>query len=408
MCIYYRRQVHIYITMDKYCGDDVENPGGSKKQAGVHVCSMCNYTTGYKNDYARHLLSNKHKKREQEKARENPEKFGCDICQYYTTNKYLYNKHTSSTRHKTKVYDREHQIDQNQCEGCRRVYSSRKNLWRHKRRCPKTTSKEETEADGIETTYSEESEYDNENDNVYDSVEEFSDDPNSDDDSDKNKRKRGQKPVVTPELLFEILKQNKELQTLLLEQQKYVVNNVGNTTINTNSNNTTNKTFSIQFFLNEHCKNAIDIKDFVNSLDYSTKNLEETMKLGYVGGISKMMTDKIRVTPVEQRPLHCCDEKREKLYIKNNGEWITGIDSREMLHSIIADIANNNYRTFQQWVRENPSCMTLDTPAYEKYMTIYQGVIGSRTDEEEIKHVKRILNNIIENIVIEKDRFLQP
>jgi hypothetical protein len=395
--------------MEKEYADDAENPGGLKKQAGLHFCSMCNYTTGYKNDYARHLLSNKHKKREQDRICENKEKFGCDICQYYTTNKYLYNKHATSTRHKTKVYDSEHKIEQNQCEGCRRVYSSRKNLWRHKKRCQVSETKKDEKSDCIEDAYTDESEYENEA--RYDSDATLSDDYESDD-SDKNKKRRGTKktnaPAVTPELLLEIIKQNKELQTLLLEQQKYVVNNVGNTTINTNSNNTTNKTFSIQFFLNEHCKNAIDIKDFVNSLDYSTKNLEDTMKLGYVGGISKMMTDKIRVTPVEQRPMHCCDEKREKLYIKNNGEWITGIDSKEMLHSIIADIANNNYRTFQQWVRENPSCMTLDTPAYEKYMTIYQGVIGSRTDEEEIKHVKRILNNIIENIVIEKDRFLQP
>jgi Zinc-finger of C2H2 type len=380
--------------------EESESGGGIRKSAGIHTCLLCNYTTGYKNDYARHLMSNKHKKREQEKKTiENEEEFRCEICQYSTINKYLYQKHLSSTRHKNRVYYSEHKIHQNQCEGCRRVYSSRKNLWRHKKKC---AGKEEL---GVDSEGSD-SDTEVDNENACDYYDEEGEESATDEDWEKTKKRRGAKPVVTPDLLLEIIKQNKELQTLLVEQQKYVVNNVGNTTINTNSNNTTNKTFSIQFFLNEHCKNAIDIKDFVNSLDYSTKNLEETMKLGYVGGISKMMTDKIRVTPVEQRPLHCCDEKREKLYIKNNGEWITGVDSREMLHSIIADIANNNYRTFQQWVRENPSCMTLDTPAYEKYMTIYQGVIGSRTDEEEIKHVKRILNNIIQNIVIEKDRFL--
>jgi hypothetical protein len=222
---------------------------------------------------------------------------------------------------------------------------------------------------------------------------------------------------------MQMYKQNSDFQMLMMEQQKYILekmetissnnnhnhNHNNNTTNSNNSitmNNSNNKTFNIQFFLNEYCKNAIDIHDFVRSLNYSTENLEETMKLGYVGGISKMMTDKIRITPVEERPIHCCDEKREKLYIRNNGEWVSGNDSAEILQSIIADIANNNYRTFQQWVRENPSCMTLDTPAYEKYMVIYRGVIGSRTDDEETKHVKKILTNILHDIVIEKEKYL--
>lgn len=357
------------------------------KNTKIFSCKLCEYTTGFKNDYLRHLMSNKHKKRankEEEILSENIQK--CEICNYETDNKYLYNKHLNSIKHKNNMYASDNKIKKNQCEKCNRIYSSRKNLWRHKQCCNDGNEDDGNEDDG---NFSENSETDNETDVL--------------------KNKKGNRkpiyPTITPELLVDIINQNKELQSLMLEQQKYVVNNIANTTINTmNSNN--NKTFNIQFFLNEHCKNAIDINEFVRTLDYSTKNLESNMRLGYTGGISKMITDKIRSTPVEERPLHCCDEKREKLYIRNNGEWITGNDSRDKIQSVIADIANNNYRTFQQWVRENPSCLTLDTPAYEKYTAIYNGVFGSRTDDEEVKHVKKILSNIINDIVIEKDKYL--
>jgi len=286
-------------------------------------------------------------------------------------------------------------IKPNQCSICNKQYSSPKNLWRHKQNCKAN----------IENT-------DNDSDE------------NSDDDSsmyDQTRNNNNSKSIVSEELIFEILKNSKEMQQVMIQQQKDVQtfmmeitkNGIGNSNNNSNNsayiynnNNNNNKTFNVQLFLNEYCKNAIDINDFVKSLDYSTANLEANMKLGYVGGITKLMTDKIKITPIEKRPMHCCDEKREKLYIKNKGEWITGNDSKEKLQEIIADIANNNYKTFQRWVRENPSCMILDTPAYEKYMNIYQGVIGSSTDAEEIKHVKKILNNILEDIVIEKDKYL--
>lgn len=396
----------VYYMAAKICGNKSDEILCKKSDVGLYICEMCDYTTGYKNDYARHMLSNKHKKKTSDRicVENDTTVFVCDICNYTTENKYVYNKHITSVRHKNRIRDTTRRLRTNECENCRKVYSSRKNLWRHKQRCSNTT----LETD--DTIGDSDSDAENDSEINYESENESENGSSSSDNSKKMtaiKRKSASNkmvaPAVTPELLVEIIKQNKELQSLMIEQQKYVVNNIANTTIHTNSHN---KTFSIQLFLNEHCKNAIDIYDFVNSLDYSTKNLEETMKLGYVGGISKLMTDKIRATPVEQRPMHCCDEKRDKLYIKNNGEWITGNNSREILQSIIADIANNNYRTFQKWVRENPSCLTLDTPAYEKYMMIYRGVIGSRTDDEEIKHVKKILSNIIENIVIEKDRYL--
>lgn len=319
--------------------------------------------------------------------------YSCECCDYKTDNKYHYKTHEASKRHIKRIQESKCNLQPNQCSLCNRILSSSKNLWRHKQSCKGSLHCGETIDQPEEEQYAREPVPGN-----------------------------PPKTIINEELVLELLKNNKEIQQVMIQQQKDVQtfmmeimkngiggNNHTNSNNNAyiyNNNNNNNKTFNIQFFLNEYCKNAIDINDFVKSLDYSTKNLEENMKLGYVGGITKLMTDKIKVTPIDQRPMHCCDEKREKLYIKNKGVWITGTDSKEKLQQIIADIANNNYRTFQQWVRENPSCVILDTPAYEKYMNIYKGVIGSRSDEEEIKHVKKILNNIVEDIVIEKEKYL--
>jgi hypothetical protein len=273
-------------------------------------------------------------------------------------------------------------LQPNQCSNCRKVYSSKSSLCKHRRICK----------EGIDN---------NEATEYY----------NSDDELDENNESKQENKSfnITPELLLEVLKQNKELQNVLIEQNRNAsainTNIIGNT--NNSHNSTVNKTFNIQFFLNEHCKNAIDIQQFVRMLDYSTANLEKNMKLGYTGGITKMITDGIQILPVEERPLHCSDEKREKIYIRDNGTWISGNESKERLLQVIADIANNNYNTFRRWVAENPTCQTLDTPAYQKFVTIYNGVIGSRSDEEEAKHVKKILSNIIDEITIEKEKYLR-
>ena len=359
------------------------------KEKAIYTCDVCDYNTHYKGNYKLHLSSMKHVNNINHV--DTSKEYQCECCNYITSYKKDYTRHMASKKHETNLFISKNKLQPNQCGNCNKLYSSQKNLWRHKKICRAGS--------------------------MYENDSHYSIDDGSDSEKEEVMTEHPPTPdppanpgfVFTPELFMQMYKQNSDFQMLMLEQQKYMIEKMGNNNnnhINTNANNNNNnKTFNIQFFLNEHCKNAIDIHEFVRTLDYSTENLEKTMQLGYVGGISKMMTDKIRVTPIEERPLHCCDEKREKLYIKNNGEWVTGNESKEVLYSIIADIANNNYKTFQKWVCENPSCMVLDTPAYEKYMIIYQGVIGSRSDEEEIKHVKKILTNIMEDIVIEKEKY---
>jgi|LauGreDrversion4_1035100.scaffolds.fasta_scaffold20948_2 hypothetical protein len=341
----------------------------------TYRCEKCDYTTLLKGDYKRHLLSKKHNAAEDTEHR-------CEHCNYSTTSLKYYKSHLESVKHAKNVVMHKNNLSPNQCEFCKKLLSSKRSLWRHKQTCNATVEKN----------------VDNDDDSS-DIEEENENDPST------TPPPSPAANAITPELLFNFMKQTMDLQKIMIENQN--MTNSHNTNHSHNNTVNNNQTFNLQFFLNEHCKDAIDIQEFVNTLNYSTENLEKNMKLGYTKGISKMFTDGISILPAEKRPMHCSDEKREKLYIRHNGTWISGNDSKERLTQVIADIANKNYDTFRNWVFENPGCQTMDTPAYEKFMTIYQGVIGSRSDEEEVKDVKKILSNIMDQIVIDKEKYLQ-
>jgi hypothetical protein len=346
----------------------------------TYRCEKCDYTTLLKGDYKRHLLSKKHNAAEDTEHR-------CEHCNYSTTSLKYYKSHLESVKHAKNVVMHKSNLSPNQCEFCKKLLSSKRSLWRHKQTCNATVEKNVDNDDD-----SSDIEPENENDPPSPPSPEASPVANT----------------FSSEIVMELIQQNRDLQKIIIEQNKN--QNMTNSHNNSHSHNNTvnnNQTFNLQFFLNEHCKDAIDIQEFVNTLNYSTENLEKNMKFGYTKGISNMFLDGIRDLPVEKRPMHCTDEKREKLHIRDNGTWISGNDSKERLTQVIADIANNNYKTFQTWALENPECRILDTPAYQKYMTIYQSVIGSRSDEEEIKDVKKILSNIMDQIVIEKEKYLQ-
>ena len=155
---------------------------------------------------------------------------------------------------------------------------------------------------------------------------------------------------ITPELVMEVLKQNKDLHNLLIEQNKAIVEltkNVTNITTNTNNylltnNISNNKTFNLNLFLNEKCKDAMNISDFVSSMKMDLSDLEKTGRVGYAEGISSIINNNLKDIDIHMRPIHCTDFRREVIYIKDNGVWEREQDNKIILTRFITPFNISN------------------------------------------------------------------
>ena len=210
-------------------------------------------------------------------------------------------------------------------------------------------------------------------------------------------------PEITPELIIEIIKQNKELQQILVEQNKTIIelaNKAGtNNFINSNNNN---KTFNLQVFLNETCKDAINLTDFVNQIQLSISDLEETGKLGYAEGISKVFIKNLNDIDFTERPIHCSDSKREILYIKNDNQWTKDDEQKTNLTKAIKQVANKNIKQISEWQKLNPEYNDPDSKQNDKYMKIVLNSMSGSTIEEQKNNINKIIKNVAKEVVIEK------
>jgi len=203
--------------------------------------------------------------------------------------------------------------------------------------------------------------------------------------------------MLTVEMFMDLMKQNKELIEL-------VKTNAGGTvTNNSNNNNTTNNNhFNLQFFLNETCKNAMNITDFVNSIQLTTKDFENTGKLGYVDGISKIIINKLNSVDTTVRPMHCTDVKRETLYIKDENVWEKQDENKTKFKKVITQIANKNLRQLNTWKDEHPDCIHLDTNDNIAFRKYYRVALGGGDNEEDDKFAEKIKRNVLKEIVVDK------
>ena len=201
--------------------------------------------------------------------------------------------------------------------------------------------------------------------------------------------------TILTKTVLEVVKQNKELtqQVCLLSKEKTITNNI---------NNSNNKNFNINFFLNEQCKDALNITDFVNSLQPQINDLEETGRLGFVQGISRIFINGLNQLDVHQRPLHCSDFKREIIYIKESNEWSKENDNKDKLLTAIKKVSHKNMQQIQSWQKSNPLYLDPDSKQNDKYMKIvYESMSGSSKEESE-KNYNKIIKNIAKETVIEK------
>ena len=173
-----------------------------------------------------------------------------------------------------------------------------------------------------------------------------------------------------------------------------------NTTNNTTNNN--NQRFNLQFYLNTTCKDAMSIMDFVSQLDVGVKDLEETGRLGFAEGISKIIINGLNQIQVNDRPIHCSDSKRETIYIKNNDEWSKQDEDKLILTNAIKHVASKNMKQINEWTKEHPEYNDPDSRENDKYLQIVSEAMSGTTKEESIKNYNKIIKNIAKETLIEK------
>jgi len=368
-------------------------------------CKDCDYNTSNVSQYNKHLLTLKHKNNTNNsflsikgdiKNEENSNTinaiYSCDVCNFQCKYQSNYDKHLLTEKHKKKSNEESTEKIYT-CSQCNKEYLNYKSLWKHKKHCVINNNREPEQ---LENTFI----------------------PNN---------------VINTELIMEAFKQSKGLQEFLVEQNRELQNKllekenqllekenqllvqneqhhkqiieltskqIGNTNIN--SHNTHNNQFNLQFFLNETCKDAMNIVDFVNSLQVQIADLEKTGKLGYVEGISSIFLKGLKQLDISMRPIHCTDLKRETVYVKDEDNWNKEDEEKAKMKLAIERIARKNLQTLPKWQQENPDFRILDTNENNDYLKIALNSLGGQTDEEQEKYIKKIMKNVLKEVVIEK------
>jgi hypothetical protein len=262
------------------------------------------------------------------KSQKTPKTYACDACNVLCSHKGDFNKHLLTSKHKKNAYGNKWNsletanipILQNCCE-CGKKYATKSGLWKHRQNC-----------------------------NIQQQIHSVCD--------------------ISNNIIMEILKQNHEFKELIVEQNKQLVEQnkklielaeKGKTTNNiTNNNNNTNN-FNLQFFLNEQCKDALNIGDFVNQIKLQLSDLDMIGRVGYVEGISKIFLRNLKELDVFKRPIHCSDLKRETLYVKDKDAWEKENVENVKIKRAIKEVEHKNIKQIPQWREENPTSNDTET-----------------------------------------------
>ena len=306
------------------------------------------------------------------KIAKNRKLYRCEICDYSTCNSFDFNKHNQTKKHSQSGLsmaiddfsipcDKKSQKKEFVCFACNKVYKDNSGLWKHKKRCQ--VIKEISSSD---------------------------------------------EPVIsnqiTPELVLNVLEQNKELTNLILEQNKTIIelakNNQGQT-INSHNINSNNKTFNLNVFLNEYCKDAMNITDFVDSLKLQVSDLENMGKVGFVEGITSIIVKNLQALDIYKRPVHCADKKREVIYIKDEDKWEKETDEKNKMRKVIKKVADKNQRLLPKYREAHPGCNYAESKFSDIYNKIVIEALGGMGDNDAEKEDK-IIRNIAREVVIDK------
>jgi hypothetical protein len=292
-------------------------------------------------------------------AKSGNENYYCEKCDYKCSKKYNWDKHILTSKHLNDYKGdklvaksgKKWQKDVFRCEFCDKEYQYRQNLWRHSKNCIHNNGKKHVDED-IDT------------------------DKSNKDPSDK-------------ELIMLLIKENCELKNIMM---KVLENGTHNTTNNTTTHtNSHNKAFNLNFFLNETCKNAMNITDFVDSIKLQLSDLMDVGELGYVEGISKIIVKNLNNLDETIRPIHCTDKKRETFYIKDEDKWEKDDEERKKIKNTIKKVVNKNIRMLPLFKEKFPDYNDSKSKYSDQYskIVIESMVTDLEKDEKIIKNISK-------------------
>ena len=300
--------------------------------------------------------------------RKNNSKFYCMTCDYNTDRKSSYDKHLLTTKHiKVATGNNSTTLETNSCNklqnshfyscgNCQKEFLNRSGIWKHKKKCNKQQENEKDEQ------------------------------------------------IDKEEVILKILKQNsqliKENSELRKEQtdiKELILEIVKNGTHNTTHINSHNKAFNLNFFLNETCKNAMNITDFVDSIKLQLSDLMEIGEIGYVEGISKIIVKNLNNLDETIRPVHCTDKKRETMYIKDEGEWNKEDEKKSKLKKAVTKVADKNIKLLPQFREKYPEYKNSSSKTSDKYDKMVLEVMTCDDDKNE-----KIITNISKVTIIKE------
>jgi len=198
------------------------------------------------------------------------------------------------------------------------------------------------------------------------------------------------------ELINYLIKENQEFKNLILEivKKDTTTNNITNT-------NSHNKTFNLQFFLNETCKDAMNIMDFVDSIKLQLSDLEKVGKIGFVEGISSIIVKNLNSLDETKRPVHCTDSKREVMYIKDEDKWEKENEEKNKLRKAIKKVAFKNSKMLSEFRIKNPDCLKSSSKVSDQYNKLVFEAMGGKGDND-LEKEDKIIKNIAKEVIIEK------
>jgi len=300
--------------------------------------------------------------------------YSCETCKFYTAHHNDYIKHLDTRKHQ-KLHESGYKDESNDsqtiykpiiftCKHCTKIYQTSAGLWKHKKQC-----------------------------NI----------SNLDNNESMNK------------LILKIIEENStlvnklandstELQNIIKEMIKNgLINSSTNNSHNTTNNQNSNNTFNLQVYLNETCKNAMNLSEFVNTIVPTLEELEKTARDGYVKGISSIVNTRLDKVNKKDQPIHCTDGKREVLYIKENNVWNKEDEEKPLLLRAIKEVARKNICNILEWKKLYPDCTDSDSRKNDLYLKILLNAMSGGSEEESKTNYDKIMSVVAKHTIVEKN-----